>query len=139
MFFWRLNNEFSNIIHKVRSFCPIVFQWVFIRGWYFAEKCLKNGHFRVQIGGGRLLEHGHLLEILRYFKFAVNNLKFIITGFTRELSHISHIMRKPPFCICENKAADQLHSNRAADQRLFFATWNVQSLDLLPKSEISSI
>ena len=29
-------------------------------------------------------------------------------------------MRKPAFCICENKAADQLHSNCAADQRLCF-------------------
>ena len=29
-------------------------------------------------------------------------------------------MRKPDFCICENKDADQLHSNREADQRLCF-------------------
>ena len=29
-------------------------------------------------------------------------------------------MRKPDFCICENKDADQLHSNCAADQRLCF-------------------
>ena len=44
MFFWRLNNEFANKLQNV------VFQWAFIRGWYFAEKCLKNG-FRVQIEG----------------------------------------------------------------------------------------
>ena len=30
------------------------------------------------------------------------------------------IMRKPAFCICENKGADQLQSNHAADQRLCF-------------------
>ena len=31
-------------------------------------------------------------------------------------------MRKPAFCICENKGADQLHGcNRAADQCLCFA------------------
>ena len=60
MFFWRLNNEFANILQKVRSFCPIVFQWAFISRWYFDEKCLKNGHFRIQIGGGHLLEHGRL-------------------------------------------------------------------------------
>ena len=47
MFFWRLNNEFANILQKLRLFCPIVFQWGFIRGWYFAEKCLKM----VIIGG----------------------------------------------------------------------------------------
>ena len=29
-------------------------------------------------------------------------------------------MRKPAFCICENKNADQLRSNCAADQRLCF-------------------
>ena len=45
-FFRRLNNEFANISQKVRSFRSIVFQWAFIRGWYFAEKCLKNGQNR---------------------------------------------------------------------------------------------
>ena len=29
-------------------------------------------------------------------------------------------MRKPDFCICKNKDADQLRSNREADQRLCF-------------------
>ena len=29
-------------------------------------------------------------------------------------------MRKPAFCICENKDADQLRGNREADQRLSF-------------------
>ena len=29
-------------------------------------------------------------------------------------------MRKPAFCICENKDADQLRGNREADQRLCF-------------------
>ena len=29
-------------------------------------------------------------------------------------------MRKPDFCICENKDADQLGGNREADQRLCF-------------------
>ena len=65
MFFWQLNNEFANILQKVRSFCLIVLQWAFIRGWYFAEKCLKMFIFRVQIGGGGLLEAGCLLEILQ--------------------------------------------------------------------------
>ena len=35
-------------------------------------------------------------------------------------------MRKPAFCICENKAADQLRSNCAADQRLCIAKWRNQ-------------
>ena len=47
-------------------------------------------------------------------------------------------MRKPSFCICENKDADQLHGNRKADQRLCFR--NVDStIPLLSKSEISSL
>ena len=29
-------------------------------------------------------------------------------------------MRKPDFCICENKDADQLRGNRETDQRLCF-------------------
>ena len=49
-------------------------------------------------------------------------------------------MRKPAFCICENKEADQLRSNCAADQRLFFfAIRIVQYLYYLnPKFQASS-
>ena len=42
-------------------------------------------------------------------------------------SDISLVMRKPAFCICENKDADQLRGNREAD----FATWILQSLYFL--------
>ena len=45
-------------------------------------------------------------------------------------------MRKPDFCICENKAADQLCGNRTADQRLYFHHMDSAIL-LLSKSEIS--
>ena len=34
--------------------------------------------------------------------------------------HVSHLMRKPTICICENKDTDQLCGNREADQRLCF-------------------
>ena len=47
-------------------------------------------------------------------------------------------MRKPPFCKCENKDADQLRSNCAADQRLCFR-YTDSTIPLLPKSEISSL
>ena len=48
-------------------------------------------------------------------------------------------MRKPDFCICENKDADQLRGNREADQRLVFAIRIVQSLLYLnPKFQASS-
>ena len=58
---------------------------------------------------------------------------------------MSRIMRKPAFCICENKGADQLRGSRVADQRLCFrymystATCMVQSLFFLnPKFQASS-
>ena len=49
-------------------------------------------------------------------------------------------MREPAFCICENKDADQLHGNRAADQRLCFRCID-SIIPLLStcKSEISSL
>ena len=47
-------------------------------------------------------------------------------------------MRKPAFCICENKDTDQLRSNCAADQRLCFRHAE-STIPLLPKSEISSL
>ena len=33
---------------------------------------------------------------------------------------MSHVVRKPAFCICKNKDADQLRGNREAEQRLCF-------------------
>ena len=36
------------------------------------------------------------------------------------LHYLSRVVRKPAFCICENKDADQLRGNREADQRLCF-------------------
>ena len=48
-------------------------------------------------------------------------------------------MRKPAFCLCENKDADQLRSNYAADQRLVFAIRIAQSLYYLnPKFQASN-
>ena len=68
MFFWRLNNEFANILQKVRSFCPIVIQLAFIRGWYFAEKCLKMVIFRVQVGGWAFIRDFTILGCGTEFK-----------------------------------------------------------------------
>ena len=54
------------------------------------------------------------------------------------LFYMSLVMRKPAFCICENKDADQLRGNREADQRLCFR-YTDSTIPLLPKSEISSL
>ena len=47
-------------------------------------------------------------------------------------------MRKPAFCIYENKDADQLRGNREADQRLCFRYID-STIPLLPKYEVSSL
>ena len=47
-------------------------------------------------------------------------------------------MRKPAFCICENKDADQLRGNREANQGLYFR-YTDSKISLLPKYEISSL
>ena len=39
---------------------------------------------------------------------------------TQPLQYMTSVMRKPDFCLCENKDADQQRSNCAADQRLCF-------------------
>ena len=45
-------------------------------------------------------------------------------------------MRKPAFCICENKDADQLRSNREADLSLCFR-YTDSTIPLLPKFQAS--
>ena len=51
---------------------------------------------------------------------------------------MSLVVRKPAFCICENKDADLLRGNRDADQRLCFH-YTESTIFLLPKYKISSI
>ena len=53
------------------------------------------------------------------------------------LLHMSRIVRKPDFCLGENKGADQLRGNREADQRLCFRYMD-SIFPLLLISEISS-
>ena len=47
-------------------------------------------------------------------------------------------MRKPIFCICKNKDADQIRGNREADQRLCFCYID-GTIPLLSKSENASL
>ena len=51
---------------------------------------------------------------------------------------MSHVMKKPEFCICENKGADQLYGNRTAYQCLCFRYID-STIPLLPKSKILSL
>ena len=50
---------------------------------------------------------------------------------------MSHVMRRPEFCICINKGAEQMHGNRAADQHLCFRNMDSASPLLLNKFESS--
>ena len=52
--------------------------------------------------------------------------------------HLSRVVRKPAFCICENKDADQLRGNREANQRLCFRYID-STIPLLSKSKILSL
>ena len=47
-------------------------------------------------------------------------LAYLYVNKNNEKRKLSRVMRKPTFCICENKDADQLrgNGNREADQRL---------------------
>ena len=53
------------------------------------------------------------------------------------MKYLSRVVRKPAFCLCENKDADQLRGNREADQHLRFR-YTDSTIPLLSKSEISS-
>ena len=54
------------------------------------------------------------------------------------LNKMSLVIRRPAFCICVNKDADQLRGNREADQRLCFR-YRDSTIPLLPKYENSSL
>ena len=75
-------------------------------------------------------------------KRTVNILIFCLSyGRKKSLSlcicKMSLVMRKPAFCICENKDSDQLRGNREADQRLCFR-YIASTIPLIPKYKISS-
>ena len=54
-------------------------------------------------------------------------------------SNLSRILRKPDFCLCENKGADQLRSNCEADHAFVFAIRIVLFIFFLnPKFQVSN-
>ena len=50
--------------------------------------------------------------------------------------NMSLVLRKPAFCICENKDADQLRGYREAEQRLCFRHMDI-AIPLLSKSSVA--
>ena len=94
----------------------------------------KIAGFSYQMRPETQVLHGYDLSCLRnvkpYYNKNINN-----NNCKRPKSRV---MRKPTFCICENKDADQLRGNREADQRLCFR-YTDSTIPLLPKSKISSL
>ena len=58
-----------------------------------------------------------LVETLLLSNFQLLRLAYVRNS---KRNNFGPVVRKPAFCICENKDADQLHSNCATDQRLCF-------------------
>ena len=100
------------------------------------------------------MNSGQILCILIYFlcilsqhsgeTALMHRLPKTLTGHSHDNCHnhmliqMSLVVRKPVFCICENKDADQLRGNREADQRLCFRSTD-STIPLLAKSQFSSL
>ena len=100
-------------------------------------------------GGGSISSVREERELICLLLCACNYVVSVWRGFSSSgclgwaalfysIPYKSRVMRKPTFCICENKDADQLRGKREADQRLCFCYTN-STIPLLPKSEISSL
>ena len=79
---------------------------------------------------------GRLYPLESYCNFWPRSLKSTFVQRVFMLINLSLVVRKPAFCICENKDADQLRSNYcAADQRRWFR-YTDSTIPLLPIYEI---
>ena len=81
-----------------------------------------------------------LSEFANYGEVSIvlHDCKFPFLGRVTTRYILSCVVRKPAFCICENKDADQLRGNREAEQRLCFR-YTDSTIPLLSKSKISSL
>ena len=80
----------------------------------------------------------HIAKYMYLYCHCILAVCLVTTFLQDEFKQMSRVMRKPTFCICENKDADQLRGNREADQRLCFRFID-STIPLLSKSEISSL
>ena len=103
---------------------------------------LYNNYANLSLRGMRrfYMYEGRLCLMVR-FRQVLHIFQRTLVSFSAKKSKradMSRVMRKPDFCICENKDADQLRGNHEADQRLCFRKI-VQSLYYVnPKSQASS-
>ena len=82
--------------------------------------CIPEEIWRTMSAGEQhKLSHTHLIS------FELCHKKTFFLHLQTTKVQMSRVVRKPAFCICENKDADQLRGNREADQRLCFRYSNV--------------
>ena len=70
----------------------------------------------------------YLLALYYVHTQSDRNFAMIYLKFKQKRSQMSLVVRKPDFCICENKDADQLRGNCEADHAFVFAIRMVQFL-----------
>ena len=89
--------------------------------------------------------------VLGYFSIYMHSLNFMLIWVELRIKvfkprglisikprHMSRVIIKPVFCICENKDTDQLHGNREAYCPLCFRYLD-STIPLLPRYKISSL
>ena len=72
----------------------------------------------VVFGAFRVNAFNRLISVQYYLCIVIYSLQ--LSEFQKLSNIMSRVVRKPAFCICENKDADQLRDYREADQRLGF-------------------
>ena len=92
--------------------------------------------FHLLLFSGKVQSYVHRLLIFILYRIVKSqsrqsNVLKIWTCKDNGCFYMSLVMRKPAFCICENKDADQLRGNRKADQRLCFR-YTDSTIPLLP-------
>ena len=102
------------------------------REWAAVQKEFRESECGGNLPIGWLLWRIYAVDIPGYYK------PVLIKKVGLRRDQMSRVVRKPAFCICENKDADQLRGDREADQRLRFRCTD-STIPLLPKSEISSL
>ena len=85
-----------------------------------------------------LLRHDSIINISTLNWFLWDFLRLLDKCLHILTSHLSPDVRKPTFCICEKKDADQLCGNRENDQRLCFRYLD-STIPLLPKYKVSGL
>ena len=128
--FQHLNSEFASIFYTF-SLMPLLN--------YHKYVCNSVLHI---CGKFKLLSTPNALKFIKwcpsicaFFASTLVSVKYFMISHRKNMSRV---VRKPDFCICENKDADQLRGNREADQRLCFR-YKDRTIPLLPKSKISSL